>query len=88
MQKWKPQNSSIRHTLRISRPAPVGRDCSARRQGQLVVQDDAEQRMVDVDLAVRLVDEAHVAEFVHEKIDSRPRSTDHLRQRLLRYFGK
>jgi hypothetical protein len=66
----------------------LGRDFLVARQGQLVVQDDAAQGIVDVDLAVRVVDEVHRAEFVHEKIDSRPRGADHLRQRLLRRFGK
>jgi hypothetical protein len=61
----------------------LGRDFLVSRQGQLVVQDDAEQGIVDVDLAVRVVDKAHLAEFAHEKIDSRPGSADHLRQHLL-----
>jgi hypothetical protein len=32
--------------------------------------------------------EAHLAEFVHKKIDSRAGGADHLRKRLLRHFGQ
>ena len=52
-----------------------------------VVQDNTQERIVDVDLAV-VLDEAEFPEFVHEKIDPRPRRANHLRQHLLRYFGK
>ena len=53
------------------------------------MQDDTQEGIVDVDLAVAVVvDEAQFPKFVHEKIDSRPRCADHLRQSLLRYFGK
>src|SRR5467141_5101136 len=53
----------------------------------LVVQDHAQEGIVDVDLAV-VLDEPEFPEFVHEKIDPRPRCPDHLRQRFLRHFGK
>src|SRR6266849_6079791 len=53
----------------------------------LVVQDHAQEGIVDVDLAV-VLDEPQFPEFVHEKIDPRPRCANHLRQHLLRYFGK
>ena len=52
-----------------------------------VVQDNAQEGIVDVDFAV-VPDEAQLPEFVHEKIDPRPRRADHLREHLLRYFGK
>src|SRR6202034_856905 len=52
---------------------------------QSIVEDDAQEGIVDVDLAV-ILNEAKFPEFVHEKIDSGPRCADHLRQRLLRYF--
>src|SRR5229473_7546614 len=53
----------------------------------LLVQDNTQEGIVDVDLAV-VLDEAQLPEFVHEKIDSRPRCANHFRQHLLRYFGK
>ena len=53
----------------------------------LVVQDNAEEGIVDVDFAV-VFDETHFPEFVHEKIDSRPSGANHLREHLLRYFGE
>src|SRR5258708_16857605 len=58
-----------------------------RAKADLVVQDDAEEGIVDVDLAV-VLDEAQFAEFVHEKIDAGARSANHLRQHFLGYFGK
>ena len=51
------------------------------------MQDNPQQGIVDVDLAV-VFDEAQFSGFVHEQIDSRACGTDHLRQHLLRYFGK
>ena len=42
---------------------------------------------MDLNLAV-VFDEAQFPEFVHEKIDPGPRCANHLRQHLLRYFGK
>src|ERR1019366_5367327 len=53
----------------------------------LVVQDNTQQGLVDVDFAV-VLDEAQLPEFVHEEIDPGPRRANHLRQHLLRYFGK
>src|SRR4029077_5484393 len=53
----------------------------------LLVQDNSQQGIVDVDLAV-VFDEAQFSELVHEKIDPRACGTDHLRQHLLRYFKK
>jgi hypothetical protein len=57
------------------------------RSGFLVVQDNTQERIVDVDLALVVVNEARLAEFVHEKIYARPRGADHFCQRLLRHFG-
>src|SRR5580658_1547254 len=54
---------------------------------ELVVQNNVEQRIVYVDLAI-VLNEAQFPKFVHEKINARPRCPDHLRQHLLRYFGK
>jgi hypothetical protein len=51
------------------------------------VQDNTQEGIVDVDLAT-VLDEAQFPEFIHEKIDPRPRCANHLRQHLLRYFGK
>lgn len=53
----------------------------------LVVQDNAQEGIVEVDLAV-VSNDAQFSEFVHEKIDPRPRCANHFRQHLLRYFGK
>src|SRR5580693_491931 len=52
-----------------------------------VVQDNTQERLVDVDLAV-VLDEAQFSEFVHEKIDPGPCCANHFRQHFLRYFGK
>jgi hypothetical protein len=51
------------------------------------VQDNTQEGIVDVDLAV-VFDEAQFPEFVHEKIDPGPRCPNHLRQHHLRYFGE
>jgi hypothetical protein len=48
----------------------------------LVVQDDIQQRTVDLQLAV-VLDEAQFPESVHEKADSRGSCADHFRQSLL-----
>src|SRR3981081_1924857 len=53
----------------------------------LLVQDNTQEGIVDVDLAV-VLDEAQFPEFVHEKIDPGPRCANHFRQHLLRYSGK
>jgi len=52
------------------------------------VEDDTQEGIVDVDLALVVLDETQFPEFVHEKIDPGPRGADHLRKHLLRYFGK
>jgi hypothetical protein len=53
----------------------------------LVVQDNTQEGIVDAKPAV-VLDEAQLPEFVHEKIDPWACCVDHLRQHLLRYFGK
>jgi hypothetical protein len=53
----------------------------------LVVQDNAQEGIVDAKLAI-VLDEAQLSEFVHETIDPWARCADHLRQHLLRHFGK
>jgi hypothetical protein len=49
------------------------------------VQDNGEQRLVDLDFAV-VFDEAELPEFVHEEIDARTGGADHIRQGLLGDF--
>ena len=51
------------------------------------MQDNTQKGIVDADLAV-VFDEAQFSELVHEKIDPWACCADHLRQHLLRYFGK
>jgi len=53
----------------------------------LVVQDNTQEGIVDAKSAV-VLDEAQLPEFVHEKIDPWACCADHLRQHLLRHFGK
>lgn len=48
-------------------------------KADLVVQDNTQERFVDVDLAVVVLDEPQLPEFVHEKIHPGPRRADHLR---------
>ena len=51
----------------------------------LVVQDDIQQRTVDLDPTV-VVYEAKLPKLVHEEADARPCRPDHLSQRLLAYL--
>jgi hypothetical protein len=53
----------------------------------LVVQNNIQERLLDVNPAV-VFDETQFPEFVHEEINPGPCCANHLRQRLLRYFGK
>ena len=53
----------------------------------LLVQDDAQEGIVDFKAAV-IPDEAKFPESVHETIDPGACCADHFRQHLLRYFGK
>ena len=43
---------------------------------------------MDLKSAVVVLNEAEFPEFIHEKVDSRARCSDHLRQHLLGNFGK
>jgi hypothetical protein len=52
------------------------------------VEDNGKERVVDVDLAAVVVDEAELAEFVHEEIYAGPRGAYHLGEGLLRNFGQ
>src|SRR5579859_1686676 len=54
---------------------------------QAIVQDHVEQRFVYTDLPV-VVDEAELAEAIHEKTHPGPGSADHIRQGLLRNLRK
>jgi hypothetical protein len=54
----------------------------------LVVQDNTQEGIFDVDPAAVVLDKSQFPEFVHEKIDARPRCANHLSQHLLGYFGK
>jgi len=53
----------------------------------LLVQDNTEERSIDLKTAV-VLNEAELSEFVHEKIEPRACWADHLCQRFLRYFGE
>jgi hypothetical protein len=62
-------------------------DIAPRENASLLVQDNAQEGRIDVDLAV-ILNEAQFPEFVHEEIDSGARCANHLGQHLLRHFGK
>ena len=49
----------------------------------LLVQDKCQQRLVNLDFAVVVFDEAQFSKFVHEEIHARARSADNFRQSLL-----
>src|SRR5512140_3920401 len=52
----------------------------------LVVQNHAQQRAVDLDMAI-VGDEPQVAKLVHEMADARARGADHFGERLLADLG-
>src|SRR6266576_3370532 len=56
------------------------------RQLESIVQDDAQERSVDLKPAI-VSDETELPELIHEKTDPWARCAYHLRQRFLRYFG-
>jgi hypothetical protein len=65
---------------RLKRNVAAIFDCTLKTN--LFVQDDTEEGIVHLNLAV-VLDEAQFPEFVHEEIDSGPRCANHLRQHLL-----
>ena len=74
----------------MSRGFHVDRSSGFQRTGSkpnLLVQDNTEEGIVDLNLAI-VLDEAQFSEFVHEEIDPGTCCSNHLRQHLLRYFGK
>jgi len=52
------------------------------------VEDNGEQRVVDVDFAAVVVDEAELAELVHEEINAGARGPYHFGEGFLRNFGQ
>ena len=54
----------------------------------LVVEDNAEERVVDVDFAAVVVDEAELAELVHEEIYAGAGGAYHFGEGFLRNFGQ
>ena len=64
-------------------PRAPSRSQSERPGGvSLIVQDDREQRVVDLE-PILVVDKPQSLEFLHEEIHARSRRADHFRQRLL-----
>jgi hypothetical protein len=51
------------------------------------VQDNAQERFVDLKSAIVVLDEAQFPEFVHEKVYLGARCANHLRQRFLAAKG-
>jgi hypothetical protein len=84
--------TSIAHSGDINRAALCGTGLKSSGSGRivgaarrsrdvsdpLIVQDNAQERFIDVEAAV-CVNEAQSLEFVHEQVDSRPRRADHFR---------
>src|SRR6267378_3201780 len=67
----------------------LGPDSQRKRRGgdSSVVQDDAQQRAVDLEREVAVVfDEAESLEFIQKEIHTRARRPDHFRQRRLRHL--
>ncbi len=58
-----------------------------RTKANLFVQDNTEEGIVDLNLAI-VLDEAQFPKFVHKEIDPGTCCSNHLRQHLLRYFGE
>jgi len=55
--------------------------------GCLIVQDNTQERSIDLKIAV-VLDEAQFPELIHEKIDAGTRCANHLGQRFLRHLGE
>ena len=54
--------------------------------GKLIVQNDIQQRLIDVNPTV-VLDEPELTKSIHEKANSGAGSPDHVCQCLLRYLG-
>src|SRR4030095_9158954 len=79
-------------SVRVARGADRGgawgtvRPLRRKDRPELVVDDDVQERRVDLQSAV-VLDEAELAKFVHEIVDPRPRRTHPRRQYLLIDLG-
>src|SRR5580692_10685615 len=73
-------NSSHR-TARAAAGRP-GKSSNSALDARLVVEDQVQQRGVDLDAAI-VLDQAELAELVHEEADARARRADHLGQCFL-----
>src|SRR5687768_15194657 len=86
-----PPTVTLVKSIRIVRGYRIGaergvRNCTAATPWtgvRSLVQDDAEQGAVDLEAGSVVVDEAELAELVHEEVDARARRADHLGEQLL-----
>src|SRR4051812_21062844 len=82
---WGPDRRS-----RTDRPAPDRPCARASRRSISVVEDDGEQRTVDLDAGVEIacvVDESQALEFLHEEVHTRPGGAHDFRKCFLRDLG-
>jgi hypothetical protein len=72
------RDRSMLNTFALAAARSGSRHLSVWREVKLVVQDDTEERRIYVESAV-VLDETQFFEFVHEKINARPRGPNHFR---------